>query len=318
MLLYNISKELNMGECMQNFVELGKKIYNLDNMREAHRFVVFVTRCTFNAGKMQKIINFFNSNELLSKVADKFPFVFEQPTRAFFYNRSTFNERIKLIEEHMTFLQSNLKAETVIDLYSSKSLPLWKMDFDDDFKSMELVLRMEIGQRKEGLASLMLLLPDNKPLYQIIFWIAKDQDDAWAMWIGALQGPNMEDAKEVVKKITKKCHAYRTKNLILYAAQAVARNLGLQKIYAVTNEGYYANNHIRVDRKLKTSFSDFWLEAGGIHTDDERFDILPLTESRKSDEEIPTRKRAVYRRRFALLDEIDSTIEKQIKAVLIN
>ena len=302
---------------MQSFVELGKKIYNLENIREAHRFVIFVTRCTFNVGKMRKIMNFFNSSELLRKVAETFPYVYEQPTRAFFYNRSTFQERIKLIEEHMTFLQSHLKAGTVLDIYNDKSISLWQMDLGDEFKTMELLLRMEPGQRKEGLASLMLRLPDDKPLYQIIFWIAKDSAGDWSMWVGAVQGPNMEDAKEVVKKITKKCHAYRTKNLILYAAQAVARNLDLKKIYAVTNEGYYANNHVRIDRKLKTSFSDFWLEAGGTHTDDNRFDLLPLKESRKSDEEIPTRKRAVYRRRFALLDEIDETIAAKIKSLLL-
>ena len=301
---------------MQNFVELGKKIYDLNNIREAHRFVVFVTRCTFNAGKMRRIIKFFQSSELLSKVAETFPFVYEQPTRAFFYNRSTFEERIKLIEDHMSFLQSSLKSEIVEALYSNKPLTLWQMDLDDEFKSMELVMSIESGQRKEGLLSLMLRLDGNKPLYQIMFWIARDKANDWAMWIGALQGPNMEDAKEVVKKITKKCHAYRTKNLILYAAQAVTRTLGLKKIYAVTNEGYYANNHVRIDRKLKTSFSDFWIEAGGSHTDDARFDLLPLTEVRKSAEEIPTRKRAVYRRRFVLLDEIDRSIEKRIKCEL--
>ena len=302
---------------MQNFVELGKRIYNLENIREAHRFVVFVTRCTFNAGKMRRIIKFFNSSELLSKVAETFPFVYEQPTRAFFYNRSTFDERIRLIEEHMTFLQSNLNPQVVESLYSNNPLKLWQMELDEDFKSMELVMSIESGQRKEGLLSLLLRLDNGKPLYQIIFWIAKDNAGDWAMWLGALQGPNMDDAKEVVKKITKQCHAYRTKNLILYAAQAVTRNLNLKKIYAVTNEGYYANNHVRIDRKLKTSFSDFWIEAGGSHTDDERFDILPLTEARKSAEEIPTRKRAVYRRRFALLDEIDSTIEEKIKEILL-
>lgn len=302
---------------MQNFVELGKRIYNLENIREAHRFVVFVTRCTFNAGKMRRIIKFFNSSELLSKVAETFPFVYEQPTRAFFYNRSTFDERIKLIEEHMTFLQSNLNPQVVESLYSNTPLNLWQMELDEDFKSMELVMSIESGQRKEGLLSLLLRLDNGKPLYQIMFWIAKDKAGDWAMWIGALQGPNMDDAKEVVKKITKQCHAYRTKNLILYAAQAAARNLNLKKIYAVTNEGYYANNHVRIDRKLKTSFSDFWLEAGGNHTDDDRFDFLPLIEARKSAEEIPTRKRAVYRRRFALLDDIDSTIEEKIKEILL-
>ena len=302
---------------MQSFVELGKKIYNLENMREAHRFAVFVTRCAFNARKMRNIIKFFNDNEFFKKIAENFPYVYEQPTRAFFYHKSTFEERIKLIEDHMKFLKATIKPEIILDLYSDKSLKLWKMELGEEFQSMELVLRIEPGQRKEGLLALMLLLPDGEPIYQIIFWIARDKLGDWSMWIGAMQGPNMDDAKEVVKKITKKCHSYRTKNLILYATQAVARTLDLRKIYAVTNEGYYANNHVRSDRKLKTSFSDFWIEVGGSHTDDPRFDSLPLNETRKSEEEIPTRKRAVYRRRFALLDEIDSSIEKNLNSVLL-
>jgi uncharacterized protein VirK/YbjX len=147
-----------------------------------------------------------------------------------------------------------------------------------------------------------------------MFWIAKDSAAENSMWIGALQGPNVEDSKDLIKILTKKCHAYRTKNLILYAAQAVTRALDLKKIYAVTNFGYYANNHIRRDRKLKTSFSDFWQECGGTPTDDERFFNLPLTEYRKTYEEIPTQKRAVYRRRFALLDEIDAAIFENLQS----
>ncbi len=177
------------------------------------------------------------------------------------------------------------------------------------------MLYYEAGQRKEGLLSVMLRL-EKKPLYQIIFWIAPNKNDLPSMWIGAMQGPNMDDAREIVKKATKLCHAYRTKNLILYAAQAVARSLGLSHIYAVTNEGYYANNHVRTDRKLKTDFSDFWREAGGHETDDSRFDELPLMETRKTMEEVPTRKRAVYRRRFAMLDELDAAVEMRIKEAM--
>ncbi|WP_314537424.1 DUF535 family protein, partial [uncultured Selenomonas sp.] len=33
-------------------------------------------------------------------------------------------------------------------------------------------------------------------------------------------------------------------------------------------------------------------------------------------EEVPTRKRAVYRRRFAMLDEIDQEVQKRIEALL--
>ncbi|MBR1579467.1 MAG: DUF535 domain-containing protein [Selenomonadaceae bacterium] len=309
---------------MQKFIELGKKIYDLNNPREVHRFAVFIARCVLNSRGMHRVIEFFDGNELLRRVADNFPYVFEQPTRAFFYHRSTFEERVRLIEEHMTFLQSTLKPSAMLNLYSNKKIDLrsdkiiklWSMELGDELGSMSLILRAEPGQRKEGLAALMLVLPDGEALYQIIFWIAKDRAGEWSMWIGALQGPNMDGAKDIIKKITKKCHAYRTKNLMLYAAQAFARTLGLKNIYAVTNEGYYANNHVRRDRKLKTSLSDFWQEAGGEHTDDARFDRLPLVEKRKTVEEIPSHKRATYRRRFALLDQLDEDVRQNLLAVM--
>ena len=299
---------------MQNFIALGKKIYDMNNPREAHRMVVFVTRCCLNYKRMKEIDVFFHQNELLRELADIYPFVYEQPTRAFFYHRSTFQERIRLLEEHMTFLTERFRADVALGLYRDVWQELWRMDLEEQLLHAELCY--DVGQRKEGLASVMLLL-DQEPLYQMIFWIAKNHRDEWSLYIGAMQGPNMENAKDIIKKVTKKCHAYRTKNLILYITQAVARAAGLQHIYAVTNEGYYANNHVRKDRKLKTSFSDFWMEAGGWHTKDSRFDELPLTEARKSMEEISTHKRAVYRRRFALMDEVDASVQSRMERLLV-
>ncbi len=297
---------------MSNFIELGKKIYDLNNPREAHRFAVFVARCLLHPKRMSRLEKFFEQSELMTKVAEGYPFVYEQATRAFFYYRSTFEERARLIEENMQFLSARMNDDFMLKLYGDKKIELWRMPLDETLGEMNLVLCAESGQRKEGLAAVMFNLPGEVPVYQILFWIAR-KDKAWAMFIGAMQGPNVDDAKELVKRITKRCHAYRTKNLILYAAQSVARSLGVKKIFAVTNEGYYANNHVRRDRKLKTSFSDFWAEVGGIPTDDARFYELPLIETRKTVEEIPSHKRAQYRRRFALLDELDAAIDNTLR-----
>ncbi len=302
---------------MSNFVELGKKIYNLQNPREARRFAVFVARCFFHKSKMQRLEKFFAQDETLSEIAANFPFVYEQVTRAFFYHKSTFDSRINLVEEHMTYLTRIMSGEFLTQIYSGQKILLWKMPIDENFGELRLSLCISAGQRKEGLMSVILELSNGTPVYQIMFWLAQEnlifQGEDFAMWIGAMQGPNVEDSRELIKILTKKCHAYRTKNLILYAAQAVARSLNLQKIFAVTNEGYYANNHIRRDRKLKTSFSDFWQECGGVETGDDRFFSLPLIDPRKTVEEMPTHKRAVYRRRFKLLDEIDAEVAEKIQ-----
>lgn len=302
---------------MSNFIELGKKIYDLKNPREAHRFAVFVARCLLHPQRMSRLEKFFTQSELLAQVAEGYPYVYEQATRAFFYWRSTFEERARLIEENMQFLSARFNEDFMLKLYGDKKIEMWRMNLDETLGDMNLVLCAESGQRKEGLAAVMFNLPDEVPVYQILFWIARDElinrDGAWAMWIGAMQGPNVDDARELVKRITKRCHAYRTKNLILYAAQSVAKFLGVSKIFAVTNAGYYANNHLRSDRKLKTSFSDFWQEADGIATNDARFFELPLSETRKTVEEIPSHKRAQYRRRFAMLDELDAAIAEALR-----
>ncbi|MGP1366928.1 MAG: VirK/YbjX family protein [Schwartzia sp. (in: firmicutes)] len=297
---------------MEGAIALGKRIYDVRKGREARRCAVFVLRCWLHPARMRKLDTFFHQTPLLAAVAAACPFVYEQPTRAFFYHRATFDERIRLVEEHMTFLSQRLLPEVLVGLYQGKDYPLWESVFDE--QPLRLVLSFDPGQRKEGLLSVVLRWGETA-LYQMIFWIAKDAAGAWTLWIGAMQGPNLADAKDVIKKLTKACHGFRTKNLILYATQAAARALGAARILAVTNEGYYANNHVRIDRKLKTNFSDFWREAGGWETADPRFDELPLTEGRKTMEEVPTRKRAVYRRRFALMDEIDAAIAAGIGAL---
>ena len=297
---------------MESFTSLGRKIYDMSNPREVRRYVVFVARCWLHYGSMKKIDAFYQQNDLRRKLAEIYPFVYEQPQRAFFYNKSTFRERAALIQEHFSFLETALKPDILLEIYREKNQVLWENEHEGE--PLRLVLYYEAGQRKEGLLSVTLRLGE-QALYQMIFWIQKNPKGEWSAYIGAMQGPNMDNAKDVIHKITKQCHSYRTKNLILHAMQEVAKTLGLKHLYAVTNDGYYAMNHVRRDRKLKTNFSDFWAESGGTPCEDKRFYELPLTEYRKSMEEVPTRKRANYRRRYMLMDEIDEAIKVGIQRI---
>lgn len=296
-----------------DYIELGKKIYNMENPREVKRCVVFVARCLLNNGRMKKIHQFFHQNELLAKVAKEYPFVYEQPTRAFFYRNSTFDERVELLEQHMRFIQMHFKKEVFLGLYNRQAYPLWESKDESGHLCFELWYNP--GQRKEGILSIVLRL-DEYYLYQMMIWIAPNKDGEWSLWIGAMQGPNMANAKDVIRKVTRRCHSYRTKNFILHVTQEVAKALGMKHIYAVTNYGYYANTHMRMEKKLKTSFSDFWEESGGHPCEDKRFYELPMTEARKTMEEIPTRKRNYYRKRYALLDEVDTSVAEKIRLLL--
>ena len=298
-------------------IALGKRIYNTDNPRELHRFIVFIGRAMLHASAMRELYAWYQQDELRRRVLQDNPFIMEQVTRQFFYKGSTFAERAKIVRQHTEIIQSALQPEPAFLLLGdTNGIEIWRGEYDGH-TDWEAHLSYDAGQRKEGLLGLDMDL-NHEHLYQMIFWLAYNAEGEPSMYIGAMQGPNGDNARDLVKEVTKKCHRYRTKNLILYMTQAVARAMGLKHIYAVSNEGYYAQNHARRDRKLKTDFGAFWQEVGGQAMPDARFYELPLVEQRKTMEEVPTRKRAVYRRRFVFQDEVNRIIEQSISAIRRN
>lgn len=291
---------------------IAHRAYRFENPRERHRAFVFMVRALLHRRQMRALYDFFHETEPRRALYERNPFPLEQATRAFFYAGSTVHTRAALIRAHYSYMERRLRAADFVRLGYDGVHEIWRSPETD--MVWNAYLKFAPGQRKEGLLSVMMDV-DGVHLYQIIFWI-EQRADLPALVIGAMQGPNAEDAQDFVREMTKRAHRFRTKNLILYMVQAVARALGVDQMFAVSNAGYYANNHLRRDRKLKTNFGAFWEEVGGALTEDPRFYELPLTLSRKTMEEVPTRKRAVYRRRFAFLDEVDAQIGARMKEVL--
>ena len=292
--------------------KIAHRAYRWNNPRERHRALVFLVRGLLYWRQLQRLYKFFQETEERCALYARNPFPLEQATRAFFYAGSTVNTRVKLIQEHYAYLEQKIEPALFVALGYDTAYEIWRAPETD--MTWHAYLKFESGQRKEGLLSVMMDV-DGEHLYQIIFWI-EQRNGQPTLVIGAMQGPNTENAQDFVREMTKRAHRFRTKNLILYITQAVARALGIKRILAVSNAGYYANNHVRLDRKLKTDFGAFWEEVGGWETDDHRFYELPLVYPRKTMEEVPTRKRAVYRRRFAFLDAVDEEIAAHMGEVL--
>ena len=292
--------------------KIAHRAYRWNNPRERHRALVFLVRGLLYWRQLQGLYDFFQETEERRALYARNPFPMEQATRAFFYAGSTVRTRVKLIQEHYAYLEQKLGHAPFISLGYDTAHEIWRAPETD--MTWHAYLKFEPGQRKEGLLSVMMDV-DGEHLYQIIFWI-EQRNGQPTLVIGAMQGPNTENAQDFVREMTKRAHRFRTKNLILYMTQTVARALGIKRMLAVSNAGYYANNHVRLDRKLKTNFGAFWEEVGGWETDDHRFYELPLVYPRKTMEEVPTRKRAVYRRRFAFLDTADEEVAARMKEVL--
>ena len=234
------------------------------------------------------------------------PCLMEQATRAFFYKGASFADRIALIKQHIIHLETHLTDDFLLKIYEAHDkITLWADTFEEKPLTMDLLFHP--GQRKEGCLSLVLHW-GSLDFYQMMFWFGLSPETGTpALFVGALQGTTL--GNEAVKAMTKKFFGYRTKNLIFYGLRTAAGLMGAETIYAVTNAGYYAMNHVRMDRKLKTNFGDFWAECGGTPTRDPRFYEIPLEEHRRDLSELKPSKRANHRRRYELMDQMAESIK---------
>lgn len=288
---------------------VGKKLYKTNVLKEMKRYVVFRTRCRLHSSVVEDMLAFFSETPEREAMLMGSPSLLEQVTRTFFYKDSKWNERAELVKNNIRILEKHFNPELLQELYAeNKHIKLWEDVYQD--KPLVMELFFHAGQRKEGTLSVTMIY-EGIALYQIMFWLGKDKDGDEAIFIGALQGtPNGSD---IIKGLTKAFFGYRTKNLIFYGLRSFAKALGMKKIYAVANEGYYAMSHIRIDRKLKTDFGAFWQECEGTQCDDPRFYVMPVEEYRKSMEELKPSKRAQHRRRFAKMDELQESVAASLE-----
>lgn len=295
----------------ENILEyVGKSLYQTRILKEMKRYIVFRARCAMHSSAIDALLQFFAANDKRRSWLKGNPSFVEQTTRSFFYKGSTWDERLELVKNHVLIMEELFTPQLMDELYADgKMVQLWQDSYED--KPLTLNLWFHAGQRKEGCLSIDLLYDDTE-LYQIMFWFAKNKADGRnVIYIGALQGP--QNGSELIKGLTKAFFGYRTKNLMFYGLRSFAEAIGIENIYAVANEGYYAMNHVRMDRKLKTDFGAFWQECEGLPCSDKRFYIMPVAEHRKSMEELKPSKRAQHRRRFAKMDEMETAVAAALR-----
>ena len=96
------------------------------------------------------------------------------------------------------------------------------------------------------------------------------------------------------------------KRLLVEAAMTLGTAFPVEQIVAVSNDTHiYRSWRYRKKKegKLLADYDSFWISIGGEKQDSGNF-MLPLVMPRKPMEEIASKKRSEYRRRYALLDSL--------------
>ncbi len=152
----------------------------------------------------------------------------------------------------------------------------------------------------EGLWAVDLTRDDGLRLFTISFgW----RDEATLM-IACVQGPPRQiDGLECVRGLTDAAHGLRPGHLLIFALRACAAAWGLTTLVGI-DEAFQVKgrwNHKAEERRF--DYAAFWTEAAGAVGEGGNW-VLPVSVPRRPLDDVPTRRRAMYRRRHALLDEL--------------
>lgn len=141
-------------------------------------------------------------------------------------------------------------------------------------------------------------------MYSLAFSLSSGRDGLIAT-IGAIQGRSVDGASEEYKLLTKKAHGMRPRDLLFEIFSMICQNLQVRRILAVSNEDrHHLHPFFSGAKKESSDYNEIWMERGGTRISHSFFELEAINR-RRSEDDIPTKKRSMYKKRYEMLDEIE-------------
>ncbi|WP_454727413.1 MULTISPECIES: DUF535 family protein [Cupriavidus] len=143
-------------------------------------------------------------------------------------------------------------------------------------------------------------------LSQLSFYFRQGGEGA-EIFVGGLQGPMGENSRDLIRESTKACDGLRPKDVVMEALLALAAALGVRRIVGVSRQNHVGRQR-HTPREILCDYESFWTECGGAPLGCGNIG-MPVGQPRRDVMELPSRKRAAYRRKQARADGIQAAVQ---------
>lgn len=152
----------------------------------------------------------------------------------------------------------------------------------------------------EGLWEVALTGTDGMRLYGLNFVL---QDDR-TLLIANVQGGRIHgDGLDRMRDVTHAAHGMRPPHLLLHVLRLLAKHWGVRQLFGVDPDNHIKGTWNLRKKRLRFDYRGFWTEAGATPDAGGNWSLALETPLRPL-EEIPSKRRAMYRRRYALLETL--------------
>jgi uncharacterized protein VirK/YbjX len=222
-------------------------------------------------------------------------------------------QRADAVISHYQFVDSLGNTRLADAMTAPDEVPLLQLQGKDD---AVFTLSASCARKAEREGETTLWLHDNSRtlLASVTFSVARDAA-GWQLVIGGLQGPRRDVPHEVIKHATRACYGLFPKRLLMEFIWLLASRTNMTAVYGVSDNGHVfraLRYRLSKGRHFHASYDEFWSSVEGVKETKWRW-RLPLQLERKSIEEIASKKRSEYRRRFQLLDSLAEQVDSLLR-----
>lgn len=228
--------------------------------------------------------------------------------RPYLHKTSSVKERGIDIINHYKFIQTlPIKCQQVFFSKTAVELSKYKGKNGDDLSIFCSPARFD----REGELMLSVIF-NNICVCQLTFSFVK-RNNMHAIFIGALQGADKNTNHTIIQQATKSSYGLFPKRIATESILSISAACNIECILAVTESSHVFNHYLykrKKKDKLLAVYSDFWESIGGTSHND--IYLLPKKITRKSLNDIVSKKRSEYKKRYAILDTINNEITNKL------
>ncbi|MDN0083221.1 DUF535 family protein [Crenobacter sp. SG2305] len=217
--------------------------------------------------------------------------------------------KLRLLRQHYELFLTRLPGKLRAHLLAEHSQVIARIEGKNG-ASYRIELSLTHTMDKEG--ELMLaLFPEatRDRLVTLAFSFGIDTNGDGQILLGCVQGPSTGGGHEHFREITKDLHGLMPKMLMVKTLCMLARQMGIQYVLAVSNQGHVHNSRLHRYQQIHSDYDALWRSLGGAPFG-RHFYLLSTNQPERPLSDIPSSKRAKYQRRRAL----ELNIENQFTA----
>lgn len=213
--------------------------------------------------------------------------------------------RLDVLATHYEVVAAQFPALVLLGREDSRTL----CDLSAYSAGCTLVLDRPIWFKREGELVLNLFQGELR-VASVAFTLGRMAGEL-CLYVGAVQGihkgVDSETSLNIYRDLTKDFEGLRPRSLVIEALKFLARSLGAGRIYAVADDNrHHRHPYFGADKAqaLAANYDVIWSESGAEPSELEGFFRIPLAATQRAVEDIAPKKRAMYRRRQAMLDDL--------------